>query len=166
MLGHAAGAGPLPPAGSGGNIVVCDGPRGVLLVDADFAEMADKIVATVGSLGCSPVRAVINTHWHYDHVGGNAALAEAGALVIAHETASDHMASAQHVDVIDQDVPASPPAALPVIAVADSLVLHWGEQVVGIHHVPPAHTDGDLLVHFPAADVLHVGDIFFNPDYS
>lgn len=151
--------------GAGGNVLACAGPGGLLVVDCDYAEMSEKLLASLADLGAGPVRLVVNTHWHFDHVGGNAALAGAGAVILGHESLRRHMSAAQHLDVIDTDVPASPAGALPVVTVTDSLVLHWGEEEILVRHVPAAHTDGDLVVRLRRADILHAGDLFFNAGY-
>jgi glyoxylase-like metal-dependent hydrolase (beta-lactamase superfamily II) len=151
--------------GAGGNMLACAGPQGLLVVDADYLKMSAKLVAPLDSLGAGPCRLVVNTHWHFDHVGGNAALAAAGAIVMGHANTRRHMSAAQHLDVIDQDVAASSPEALPCEIVNDSLVIQWGDETVLLRHVPAAHTDGDLVVHLRRADVVHTGDLCFNGGY-
>jgi cyclase len=152
--------------GAGGNIAVCVGDDGVLLVDCDVPQVADLLVEHLRSLTDKPVRAVINTHWHFDHVGGNERLAADGALIIAHDNVRARMRAPQRLRGIgDRLIPASPPEALPRVTFADKLTLHWGGQTVDIVHVAPAHTDGDSFVHFRAANVLHVGDTCFNGMY-
>lgn len=148
-----------------GQVVPIAGSGGLLVVDSDYAEMSDKVLEALAELGAGPPRVVIDTHWHFDHVGGNAAMADAGAVIIGHESLRRHMAAPQHIEVIDTDVPASPPSALPTVTVADSLVLHWGGEVILARHVPAAHTDGDLIVFLRRADVMHCGDLCFNVGY-
>jgi cyclase len=150
--------------GAGGNLLACAGPQGLLLVDTDYLEMSAKLVAALDSLHAGPCRLVVNTHWHFDHVGGNAALAEAGAVVIGHPNTRRHMSANQHLDVIDTDVPASPPESRPSVTAADT-TFAWGDERVLIRHVPAAHTDGDLVVRLEKADLVHTGDLCFNGGY-
>ncbi len=153
-------------AGAGGTMAVLVGEDGPLLVDSGYKETAEKTAAAVKAITDKPIRLVINTHWHFDHVGGNEALVKAGAIIIAHENVRKQMSADRHVAVIDTDVPASPPAARPAITFADSLTLHWNGEDVRIMHVPNAHTDGDSMVFFSKANVLHMGDTWFNGMYT
>jgi cyclase len=152
-------------AGGGGNIALSIGPDGPLLVDASYRELAEKIAAAVKTVSKQPVRLVVNTHWHFDHVGGNEALVKAGATLIAHENVRKCMSEDRDIAVVDRHVKASPAAALPSITFDQSLTLHWNGDDVRIIHVASAHTDGDCLVYFKRANVLHVGDIWFNGMY-
>jgi glyoxylase-like metal-dependent hydrolase (beta-lactamase superfamily II) len=106
------------------------------------------------------VRFVINTHWHFDHTGGNENLGEAGAVIVAHANVRERMSVEQFMRVLDRRVPPAPPAALPVVTFQSDVTLHQNGQAIRVMHVPAAHTDGDALVHFPAANVLHTGDVF------
>ncbi len=182
LLAAAAGAanaqdfGPIPETatelapglhllqGGGGNVLACAGDGGLLLIDADVEQMADKLLAAAAALESGPVALAVATHWHFDHVGGFGALAASGAVLAAHESARDWMAAPQHLDVLDYDVPASPAAALPQICVDDTLTLRWGGETVGLRHVA-GHTGGDLVVRLHRADVVHAGDLFFNCGY-
>ncbi len=151
--------------GAGGNMLACTGPQGILLVDADYEQMAGKLLAALDSLGSGPVRLVVDTHWHFDHVGGHAALAAAGALIASHPNTRRYLAAGGHLDVIDRDVPPADPAVLPTVTIPDSLTLHWGDETVRVLHPGPGHTGGDLVLRFERADVVHAGDLFFNFGY-
>lgn len=150
--------------GGGGNVLACAGDGGLLLIDADVEQMADKLLAATAALQAGPVALAVATHWHFDHVGGFGALAASGAVLAAHEKVRAWMAAPQHLDVLDHDVPASPAAALPQICVGDTLTLRWGDETVGLRHVA-GHTGGDLVVRLHRADVVHAGDLFFNCGY-
>lgn len=152
-------------ASAGGNVGLSVGEDGVLLIDDGYAPLIEKITAAVGALGEKPIRFVINTHWHFDHVGGNERLRQAGAAIVAHENVRRRMSEGQFLAGIDRNVPPSPPAALPVITFAESLTFHWNGDEVLVLHVAPAHTDGDSFVYFRTANVLHVGDVWFNGMY-
>lgn len=149
---------------AGGNMLAVTGPEGLLLVDSDYAEMAARLDSTLAALERGPVAMIVNTHWHFDHVGGNEHLGRGGAVVVAHENTRRYMAASQSLAFIDTDVPASPPAAWPDICVHDRLTLHWGDEVIELHHVT-GHTDTDLLVHLPASNILHMGDLLFQGGY-
>jgi len=148
--------------GSGGNIGVSVGPDGVLIVDDQFAPLAEKIHAAqahVAGAGAGKPRFVINTHWHRDHVGGNAAFGKDGTL-IAQAAVRKRMAAGQ--DLLGTPVPPAPPEALPVITYADALSVHFNGEEIRVRHLPPGHTDGDSLVWFTGSNVVHLGDQFFN----
>ncbi len=152
-------------AGAGGNAAILTGEDGPLLIDTGYEQLARKMIAAAEAISERPVRLVINTHWHFDHVGGNEALAKTGAVIIAQENVRKRMSEDRQIAVIDVDVPSSSPAALPMVSFGDSLVLHWNDEQVRIIHIPTAHTDGDCIVYLPDADVLHMGDVWFRGMY-
>lgn len=136
--------------GSGGNIAVSIGDDGVLVVDDQFAPLSDKIVAAIRELTDGPIRFVINTHVHGDHVGGNANLAALGATIAAHENVRARLSAAGTAD-----------AALPILTFTEPVNFRFnGETVSVIPGATPAHTDGDSLVYFRGSNVMHTGDVF------
>lgn len=151
--------------GSGGNIGVSAGADGVFLVDDQYAPLTDKIKAAVAALSDKPIRFVLNTHGHGDHVGGNENLGKAGAVLVAHENVRKRMSTEQFVKLFNRTVPASPTAALPLVTFAESVSFHVNGDDVDAIHVPPAHTDGDVVVFFRKANVIHAGDNLFNGAY-
>lgn len=152
--------------GGGGNLLLCAGPDGALMVDAQYAALAPKILAAVGSLGGGrPLRFVVNTHYHGDHVGGDSAMAAAGAAIVAHENVRRRMSVDRFNETFGTTTKAAPAAALPVLTFADSLTFHLNGREIRVFHLPPAHTDGDAVVWLPAANVLHTGDLLFNGTY-
>jgi len=144
--------------GAGGNIGVTAGPDGVLIVDDQFAPLAGKIRAAIKPLGTGALRYVLNTHWHGDHTGSNAAFGRE-ATIVAHANVRRRLAVESRV--LGRTVPPSPPEALPVITFDNVLTVHInGEEVRAVHY-PGGHTDGDSVVYFTRANVIHMGDDFF-----
>lgn len=151
--------------GRGGNIGVSVGEDGVFMIDDQFAPLTGKIRAAIDTLSREPVKFVINTHWHGDHTGGNENLGEAGAVIVAHDNVRKRLSTDQFQEAFDRTVPASPEAALPVVTFNDTVTFHLNGDTIEVMHVASGHTDGDSIVHFREADVLHMGDIFFNSGY-
>ena len=150
--------------GQGGNIGLSVGGDGAFLIDDQFAPLTDKILAAVAEVTDQPVRWVLNTHWHGDHTGGNENLGAAGAMIVAHENVYRRMNPAEFADVVGRSDQA-PRAALPVVTFADGVSFHWNGRHIGVTHVGEAHTDGDVIVHFPRANIFHMGDTFFRGRY-
>jgi cyclase len=151
--------------GAGGNIGLSVGKSGTYVIDDQYAPLTDKILAAIRAITPDPVRFVVNTHWHGDHTGGNENLGKAGALLVAHENVRRRMSGEQFNATFNRSTPPSPEAALPVVTFTDAVTFHWNGDEIRVHHVPPAHTDGDSIVHFVKADVVHMGDLFFNGGY-
>jgi len=149
----------------GGNIGVSAGPDGVFLVDDQYAPLTPKVRAAVAAISDRPIRFVVNTHWHGDHTGGNKDHGEAGALILAHDNVRRRMSTEQFLEAFNMKVPPSPEKALPVVTFDSSVTLHINGDDLSAVHVPPAHTDGDSIVQFRRADVVHMGDLYFNGMY-
>jgi glyoxylase-like metal-dependent hydrolase (beta-lactamase superfamily II) len=146
--------------GAGGNMGLSVGADGAFLIDDQFAPLNAKITAAVAAVSDSEVRFVINTHWHGDHTGGNEPFGAAGALIVAHENVRRRMDPATFTDVMGNTTQAAP-VALPVVTFTDDVSFWWNGEQIAAHHVAPAHTDGDSIVWFRKADVVHMGDNFF-----
>ena len=151
--------------GRGGNIGLSIGDDATFIVDDQYAPLTDRIVAAIAEVTERPVDYVLNTHWHFDHTGGNENFGERGALIMAHDNVRKRMAAGQYMAAFDRQVEPAPDVALPVITFNDQLTLHANGQTIQGMHVHHAHTDGDTMVFFQQANVLHMGDTFFNGLY-
>lgn len=151
--------------GKGGNLALSTGKDGAFLIDDDYADMSAPLAATLAEHSDKPLRFVVNTHWHFDHTGGNVELGKRGATIIAHENVRKRMSSEQFIKAFNKKVPPTPAAGLPVVTFSDGVMLHLNGHDIEVSHLPPAHTDGDAVVYFRDLDVLHTGDIYFNGFY-
>ncbi|NKI36588.1 MBL fold metallo-hydrolase [Wenzhouxiangella sp. XN79A] len=147
--------------GAGGNLGLVVGEQGAFLIDDQYAPLTERIQAAVAAITDAPIRFVLNTHWHGDHTGGNENLAEAGALIVAHDNVRQRLSTGQFMAFFERDVPPAPDGALPVVTFNDRVTFHLGGHTVDAIHVPHAHTDGDAIVRLREADVIHAGDIVF-----
>jgi cyclase len=152
-------------SGAGGNLALSVGRDGVLLVDDDMTPMAGKLQAAIAELTKKPVRFVLNTHWHFDHVGGNAALGASGSVIVAHQRVRERMAEGQYSTTFQMDISPAEPIALPLLTFEQGLAFHFNDDTVEVEHAPAAHTDGDSLVYFAASNVVHTGDLYWNGIY-
>ena len=145
--------------GAGGNIGVTAGPDGLLIVDDQFAPMTEKIRAALRQINPGRLKYVLNTHWHFDHTGGNAAFG-AEATIIAHANVRRRMSVESRV--LGNTVPPAPAVALPVITFDTAAYIYFNAEEIRVIHFPAGHTDGDSIIFFTASNVIHMGDHFFN----
>jgi glyoxylase-like metal-dependent hydrolase (beta-lactamase superfamily II) len=143
--------------GAGGNVTVAVGTDGVIMVDSQFAPMHDKLKAAIAKLTNLPVKYVINTHYHGDHTGGNAAFGAEGAVIVAQNNVRGHLTN-PNPGANGQTPPAAPAAALPTMQYAETTTVSVAGQTAQLAHVAKAHTDGDTFVYFPEANVMAIGD--------
>ncbi len=151
--------------GSGGNIGLSVGQDGAFLIDDQYAPLTDKILKAISAVTDKPVHFLVNTHWHYDHTGGNENIGKGGTIIVAHENVRKRLAKGQFMKVFNANIPPSPPKALPVITFDDSVTFHWNDETLEVVHARSAHTDGDAVIYFKSTNVVHVGDLFFNGIY-
>jgi cyclase len=143
--------------GAGGNIAASVGEDGIVMVDDQFAPLIPKIKAALAKISQKPVRFLINTHWHFDHVGGNAAMAETAAI-LAHENVRKRMQAG--AKMLDMTIEPAEPRALPVVTYQRDVTIWLNGEPVRALHVGPSHTDGDTVVFFTRSNVVHMGDDF------
>jgi cyclase len=146
--------------GAGGNIGVSVGADGILIVDDQFAPLADKIKAALKTLGDGKLKFILNTHWHGDHTGGNVVFGP-DAPIIAQTNVRKRLATEQKSEFFKSTTPASPKEALPVITFDESLSVHFNGEEIRVIHFPQGHTDGDSVIFFTGSNVVHMGDDFF-----
>jgi cyclase len=149
--------------GRGGNVVAFAGADGFLLIDDDYGPLADAYVAALEKVvpEVDAPQYVINTHWHSDHTGNNGFWAQKSAILVAHGNVRERMSTRQDMKAIGMVVEPSPAKALPVITYDNSMALHFNGEDIELEHFANGHTDGDSVVFFSKANVVHVGDHFF-----
>lgn len=141
--------------GMGGNIGLSIGDDGIVMVDDQFLPLAPKIQAAIKGLSDQPLRFVLNTHWHFDHTGGNEEFGK-GATIVAHDNVRTRMVAG--ANLLNRKIDPAPKVALPVVTFGQSLTLHMNGEEVRALHYPKGHTDGDAIIYFSASNVVHMGD--------
>lgn len=162
---HDAASGILMLTGEGGNIGISYGEDATFMVDNQFAPLTDKIMSAIASRTDHPIEYVLNTHWHADHVGGNANLTKRGATIVAHNNVRHRLGMDQVLESLGVKVPAAPVEALPKATFSDKISFYLNQQTIEIFHAANAHTDGDAIVHFVQGNVIQMGDTYFNGMY-
>ena len=153
--------------GLGGNIAVSVGADGVLIVDDQLPELADRIKAAIKGVGGGDIDYIVNTHWHFDHADGNLALGPEGATIVAHSNARSDMAEGGMIDMViaRYQQPPYPADALPELTFKHDMALHFNGGEIELMHFSPAHTNGDVAVFFRQQNAVHMGDVFNNSGY-
>lgn len=146
--------------GPGGNVAASIGEDGILLVDDKFEKVAPEIRRAVASIKSGPIRFILNTHWHHDHTEGNKVFGKE-SIIVAHENVRKRLMSPTRTDFGAR--PALPPHAWPIITFDESVNIYFNGEKIEIRHFDHAHTDGDAVIYFTKSNVVHLGDIFFNP---
>lgn len=148
-----------------GNVGVSVGEDGVVLIDTKSADVVEKMLAEIAKISAKPIRFVVNTHWHFDHVGGNEFVGKTGAAIIAHENVYKRMTAEQNMEFFNMKVPPAPKAALPIVTFTKDLTFRFNGEEISVFHLQPGHTDGDAIVYFRNANVLQTGDVYFAGAY-
>jgi glyoxylase-like metal-dependent hydrolase (beta-lactamase superfamily II) len=152
-------------SGPGGNVVVLTGPDGKFIVDNFVAPAWSNLKVALDGLSNAPVKIAIDTHWHFDHTDNNAHLHAAGATILAHENTKKRLSESNDIPVLGIHFDPSPAEALPQKTFTSSFKLQANGETLALQYLPPAHTDSDIYVHFEKANVIHMGDTFFNHAY-
>src|SRR6266446_1404427 len=151
--------------GAGGNLGLSVGEDAVFVIDDQFAPLTPKIQAAIAKLSSKPVKFLLNTHWHFDHTGGNENLGKAGAVIVAHENVRKRLSTEGFIEFLGMKTQPEPKVALPVVTFTRDVTFHLNGDELVVTHVPRAHTDGDSMVRFRKSNVVHTGDTFFNKLY-
>jgi glyoxylase-like metal-dependent hydrolase (beta-lactamase superfamily II) len=157
------GSGLVMLSGPGGNVVVLHGSEGKIVVDSFLQPAWQSLKSTLDKLPGGAIKTLIDTHWHFDHTDNNANFHQAGATIIAHDNTKKRMTESH--DLLGMHFAPSPAAALPTETFSDRQLLRANAEEIAMFFVPPAHTDGDVVVQFRNANVVHMGDVFFNGSY-
>jgi cyclase len=167
LLSGSAGVDPGHQDAAGGRIGVLAGPDGIFMVDAQYAQLTDKVVAAIRKISSGPIRFLVNTHLHGDHTAGNANFVKMGALLFAREELRDEMARPPAPPANGSPAPARDPARLPVVTygMGDPVKLRLNGEIVDLVPVRAAHTGGDTMIRFENADVIMIGDFYRNYGY-
>lgn len=152
-------------SGPGGNMVVLSGSDGKVLVDSSFAPVAPKIKQAMDGFGGAPLKILINTHWHFDHTDGNEAMHQMGAMIVAHENTRKRLSTPQDIAAFGLHFDPSPADALPQQTFTEGTKIYFNGEQLTLAYFPPAHTDSDIYVRYENANVLHMGDVWFNGTY-
>jgi glyoxylase-like metal-dependent hydrolase (beta-lactamase superfamily II) len=152
-------------AGSGGNMAVLTGKQGKLLIDAGFTVSKARLTEALNKLSSDPITQLINTHWHTDHTDGNAWLHDAGGAITAHTNTKKHLSTSTRVEGWQWTFPPAPAGALPATTFDDEHRLRQNDTSIVLKYYSPAHTDSDISVTFEEADVISVGDTWWNGIY-
>ncbi|MEM9014870.1 MAG: MBL fold metallo-hydrolase [Pseudomonadota bacterium] len=145
--------------GAGGNMGLLVGDDGAILIDDQFAPLTEKIAAAIADVTDRPVKFLFNTHHHFDHTGGNENFGNAGALIIAHDNVRKWLSGGSVSDF--GETPPAPEVAWPAVTFSDTVTFHMNGQDIHVFHPENAHTDGDAIVFFKTANVIHMGDVYF-----
>jgi len=151
--------------GAGGNMALQPGPEGNVLIDASFATAVPRIREAIAAVGKDAPYALINTHWHFDHTDGNEGLHAAGFTIFAHRKTRERLSTAQTMKMFHVAMPPAPAGGWPAITFDHALHAWHNGDTLDLVHFDPAHTDTDIYIHFHKANVLHLGDIWFNGMY-
>jgi glyoxylase-like metal-dependent hydrolase (beta-lactamase superfamily II) len=151
--------------GRGGNVGISSGRDGLYIIDDQVKPVTKELLKAIQKINDKPIRFVINTHYHADHTGGNETIGASGAVIIAHDNIRKRMSTEQVSIFQNSTTPPYPGNALPVVTFNDRVTLHFNDESATAYYVANGHTDGDAIIHFPASNVIHMGDMFFNGLY-
>lgn len=146
----------------GGNIAIMEGERGLFVIDSGLVEKQGLIKKAIAQFSDKPVRYLVNTHWHYDHTGNNILFGDNHATIIAHDNVRSRLKNGGTISAFDKVIEPADEISLPAITYDQGVTLHINNEAVRVHKIDNAHTDGDSVIFWPEANVIHTGDLFFN----
>lgn len=149
----------------GGNVVLSTGEDGAFIIDDQLTPRSEMINAAISAVSEQPVKFVLNTHYHFDHTGGNEFFGEKGAVIVAHDNVRKRLNSKQFITYFGKEMLPTAKAGLPVVTFGESMTLHYNGDDIRVLHVPAAHTDGDVIAYFSGDNVLVGGDVLFHGIY-
>lgn len=149
----------------GGNVLVSTGDDGTFLIDDQLEERSKIVTETIRQISDSPVQFILNTHFHFDHSGGNEAFGQEGAIIVAHDNVRKRLSTKQFITYFKRDMAPLSKAGLPVVTFSHDVTFHYNGEDIHIIHVPAAHTDGDSVAHLMKSNVIVGGDVVFNGLY-
>lgn len=149
--------------GAGGNITLLHGPDGTFQFDSDLPDTAAAVFKASQQFG--PTKLLVNTHWHYDHVGGNETFGKTGVLIASHENTLRRLSTTQNLEAFKTVVPPYAKPAWPIVTFDQHLNLQGNGEEIHLHHIENAHTDTDVIAHLPGLNVVVTGDLYFNGVY-
>ncbi len=152
-------------AGDGGNVGLVLADDGLLMIDGGFANRAAELQKAIADTGSQPVKILFNTHWHGDHVGSNELLGKAGVKIMAHQNCKARLSQKITIEAFNSVVEPLKPEGIPTQTFVDGGKMAFGKEKIEYKWFPNAHTDNDVYLFFPAANVLHTGDLFFSGSY-
>ena len=147
------------------NTVILTGKDGIFMIDTQAPELIDPVITKIAEISNHPIRFIANTHYHFDHAGGNEKAANTGAVIIAHENVRKRMSTEQRMDMFNTTTPPASTAALPAVTFSKDVTFYINGEEARVFHIGAGHTDGDAIVHFRKANVIHLGDLYFNGLY-
>ena len=151
--------------GNGGNVGISTGEDGLYIIDDKVEPVSTQLLQAIRKISDKPIRFVINTHYHFDHVGGNEMIGKTGSTIISHDNIRQRMTSVQVNNFLERTFQPSAEPALPVLTFIDRMSLHFNGESATVYHVPNGHTDGDSIIYFSGSNVIHMGDMYFNTMY-
>ncbi|WP_417332665.1 MBL fold metallo-hydrolase [Halarcobacter sp.] len=151
--------------GQGGNIGLSVGEDGVLMIDSQFAPLTKKIKGAISKLSQKDIKYLVNTHWHYDHTNGNENIGKDKVTIVAHENVKKRLSEDSFIKAFNKTVPALSKVGLPTVTFTDKIEFSMNNENIEVIYQNNAHTDGDSIIFFKNANVVHTGDIFFNGFY-
>lgn len=148
-------------SGEGGNIGVFTGVDGIFMIDDKFAKLSDEIKDEISKISDKPIKYLVNTHFHFDHTGGNENFGKTGSVIVGHDNVRKRLIDGHVIKFFNKEMKPYSDVALPIITYSDKMKFHLNDDDISVIHLKNAHTDGDSVVYFKNENVIHTGDLYF-----